>query len=209
MLASRHGLTWSDNKVRELIAVKVLHTSLLNTTVVAFRVLPLGSYAPMHVYLVFSARLLTQFWSCVLVWNLVSRLQGRTHIDYVWEKQLRRIFVPKGEKWHETSEEYLTLSRLWVILLLWRRRQNAVLKRRSVSNRPNGVTVQIAAISQPRYPYTAEPVWALCSTANSLWQPGIEPWSPGRPGLTLPNQSSWFSMFVDRELGRETDLLEF
>jgi len=30
-------LAWSDNKVRELIAVKVLHTSLLNTTVVAFK----------------------------------------------------------------------------------------------------------------------------------------------------------------------------
>jgi len=39
--------TWLDNKVRELIAVKVLHTSLLDTTVVAFKVLPLGSYAPM------------------------------------------------------------------------------------------------------------------------------------------------------------------
>jgi hypothetical protein len=38
---------WTDNKVRELLAVKVLHTSLLNTTVVAFKVLPLGSYAPM------------------------------------------------------------------------------------------------------------------------------------------------------------------
>jgi hypothetical protein len=37
---------WSDNKVREIIAVKVLHTSLLNTTVVAFKVLHLGSYAP-------------------------------------------------------------------------------------------------------------------------------------------------------------------
>jgi hypothetical protein len=35
------------NKVRELIAVKVLHISLLNTTVVAFKLLPLGSYAPM------------------------------------------------------------------------------------------------------------------------------------------------------------------
>ena len=34
-------------KVRELIAVKVLHTSLLNTTVVAFKILPLGSYASM------------------------------------------------------------------------------------------------------------------------------------------------------------------
>ena len=35
------------NKVRELIAVKVLHTSFLNTTVVAFKVLPLGTYVPM------------------------------------------------------------------------------------------------------------------------------------------------------------------
>jgi len=41
------GDMWSDNKLRELIAVKVLHTSLLNTTVVAFKVLPLGSYALM------------------------------------------------------------------------------------------------------------------------------------------------------------------
>ena len=40
--------TWSDNNVRELIAVKVLHTSSLNTTVFAFKVLPLGSYAPMQ-----------------------------------------------------------------------------------------------------------------------------------------------------------------
>jgi hypothetical protein len=39
--------TWTVNKVRELITVKVLHTSLLNTTVVAFKVLPLESYAPM------------------------------------------------------------------------------------------------------------------------------------------------------------------
>jgi len=39
--------TWTANKVRELIALKVLHTSLLNTTVVAFKVLPLGRYAPM------------------------------------------------------------------------------------------------------------------------------------------------------------------
>jgi hypothetical protein len=40
---------WSNNKVHELIAVKVPHTSLLNTTMVAFKVLPLGSYAPMSV----------------------------------------------------------------------------------------------------------------------------------------------------------------
>jgi hypothetical protein len=37
----------TDNKVRELIAVEMLHTSLLNITVVAFKVLLLGSYAPM------------------------------------------------------------------------------------------------------------------------------------------------------------------
>jgi len=37
----------SDNKVRELVEVKVLHTSLLNITVVGFEVLPLRSYAPM------------------------------------------------------------------------------------------------------------------------------------------------------------------
>ena len=36
-----------SDKVCDLIAVKVLHTSLLNTTMVAFKVLPLGSYAPM------------------------------------------------------------------------------------------------------------------------------------------------------------------
>jgi hypothetical protein len=35
------------NKVRELICVKVLHRSLLKTTVVAFKVLSLGGYAPM------------------------------------------------------------------------------------------------------------------------------------------------------------------
>jgi len=39
--------TWLDNKVREPIALKMLHNSLLNTTVVAFKVLTLGSYASM------------------------------------------------------------------------------------------------------------------------------------------------------------------
>jgi hypothetical protein len=38
---------WSDNKVRELITVNVIHTSLLNITVVSFKVLISGSYAPM------------------------------------------------------------------------------------------------------------------------------------------------------------------
>ena len=46
-IESGYNHTWDYNKVRELIAVKVLHPSLLNTTVVAFKVLPLGSYALM------------------------------------------------------------------------------------------------------------------------------------------------------------------
>jgi hypothetical protein len=36
---------WSGIKVCKLIMVKVLHTSLLNIIVVAFKVLPMGSYA--------------------------------------------------------------------------------------------------------------------------------------------------------------------
>jgi hypothetical protein len=39
----------SDSKVRELMAVKVLHTSLLNITVVTFKVFSLRSYASMPV----------------------------------------------------------------------------------------------------------------------------------------------------------------
>jgi hypothetical protein len=41
--------TWSDNKVGKLIAVKVLQASLPHITAVAFKELPLGSYAPMPV----------------------------------------------------------------------------------------------------------------------------------------------------------------
>ena len=40
-----HNYRWAVNKVRELIAVKLLHTSLLNTTVVTFKVHLFGSYA--------------------------------------------------------------------------------------------------------------------------------------------------------------------
>jgi hypothetical protein len=43
MLSSIHRLesyAWSDNKVRELIAINVLHTSLLNITVFSFKVFP-------------------------------------------------------------------------------------------------------------------------------------------------------------------------
>jgi len=47
MFPKKYIDTWSYNKVRELIAVKVLHTSVPNTTVVAFEVLSLGSFATM------------------------------------------------------------------------------------------------------------------------------------------------------------------
>jgi len=47
MLKKLPLFTWSDNNDRELITVKVLHTQLLNTTMVTFKVLPLGSYALM------------------------------------------------------------------------------------------------------------------------------------------------------------------
>jgi hypothetical protein len=42
------GYTRTDNKIREL-SVNVLHTSLLNITAVACKVLPLGRYALMAV----------------------------------------------------------------------------------------------------------------------------------------------------------------
>jgi hypothetical protein len=47
LISDWYTCMWSDNKVRDLIGVKVLYNSLLNITVVAFKVLPLGSYAPL------------------------------------------------------------------------------------------------------------------------------------------------------------------
>jgi hypothetical protein len=44
---SHYSYTHTNKNVRELIAVKVLHTSSLKTTMVEFKVLPLGIYAPM------------------------------------------------------------------------------------------------------------------------------------------------------------------
>jgi hypothetical protein len=38
---------WSDNNVREPTEVEVPYTSVLNINVVAFKALPLESYAPM------------------------------------------------------------------------------------------------------------------------------------------------------------------
>ena len=47
MDADSKGHTRCDSKVRGIIAVKVLHNSLLNTTVVTFKVFPLRSYSQM------------------------------------------------------------------------------------------------------------------------------------------------------------------
>jgi hypothetical protein len=38
---------WYEYKVREIMAVRVLHTSLMNIAVITFKVLPLGNYIPM------------------------------------------------------------------------------------------------------------------------------------------------------------------
>ena len=51
---------WSNNKVRELIAVKVLHTPFLITTVVTFKVHPLGEAMHRCQRLVRPSK---QFWS--------------------------------------------------------------------------------------------------------------------------------------------------
>jgi hypothetical protein len=59
--------TWCDNKVCEPIAVKVLHTSWLNITVVAFKILPLGSYAPMPVHSPRFKRILE-----LVLWNVLQ-----------------------------------------------------------------------------------------------------------------------------------------
>jgi hypothetical protein len=52
MTLTFHLTTWSDNIVHELIAVKVVHTSSMNITIVAFEVLPFGSYTPIILELV-------------------------------------------------------------------------------------------------------------------------------------------------------------
>jgi hypothetical protein len=64
------GLT---NKVRELIAVKVLHTLVLNITVVAYKALPLGSYALMPV----PSHSSKQFWNwfCHITPDVINAIQ--------------------------------------------------------------------------------------------------------------------------------------
>jgi hypothetical protein len=86
---------WSDKKVRELIAMKVLHISLLNITVVAFKVLPLGSYAsipaPNPPFKTISELFL---WNslqscCCINLNVISvfKLPSFQYFLYLWEQK--------------------------------------------------------------------------------------------------------------------------
>jgi len=86
---------WSDNKVRELIVVKVLHTSLLNVTVVNFKVLPLGSYAPMPAPIPpFKTILELVLWNglqtcCCITPDVISviKMPSFQYFLYLWEQK--------------------------------------------------------------------------------------------------------------------------
>jgi hypothetical protein len=97
--------TWSDNKVRELIVVKLLHISLLNITVVAFKVLHLGSYAPMTVpSSPFKKNLELVLWnglqSCRRItpnFTSVIKMPSFQYFIYLWE-QKKSLEARSGEK---------------------------------------------------------------------------------------------------------------
>ena len=86
---------WWDNKVRELITVKVLHTSLLKTTVVAFKVLPLGSYALMPApSSPFRTILELVLWNglqscCCIIPDVISviKMPSFQYFLYLWEQK--------------------------------------------------------------------------------------------------------------------------
>ena len=84
--------TLCDNKVCELIAVKVPHISLLNTTVVTFKVLPLGSYAPMPAPSPpFKTILELVLWnglqSCHCITPNVIKMPSFQYLLYLWEQK--------------------------------------------------------------------------------------------------------------------------
>ena len=88
-------LSWSDNKVRELVAVKLLHTSLLITTVVPFKVLPLGSYAPIPAPSppfkpILELVLWNGFQSCPCVTHdviSIIKMASFQYFHYIWEEK--------------------------------------------------------------------------------------------------------------------------
>jgi hypothetical protein len=82
----------------------MLHTSLLNTTVVAFKVLPLGSYAPMPAPCALFKTILE-----LVLWNVlqscrcftpdvinVIKMPSFQHIHYLCEKR-KSLGVRSGE----------------------------------------------------------------------------------------------------------------
>ena len=85
----------SDSKVRELIAVKVLHTLLLNTAVFAFTVSALGSYAPMPVPgPPFKIILEMVLWNCLQSCSCVIpdatnviKMPSFQYLLYLWEQK--------------------------------------------------------------------------------------------------------------------------
>jgi len=84
--------TWSDNKVHELIAVEVLHTSLLNTTMVTFKVLPLGSYASMPapsptLKTILKLLLWNGLQSCCCITPGVIKMSSFQYFLYLWEQK--------------------------------------------------------------------------------------------------------------------------
>jgi hypothetical protein len=84
--------TCSYNKVRELVTVKVLHTSLLNTTMVAFEVLPLGSYAPMSgpsppFKTILELILWNGLQSCHCITPDVIKMPSFQYFVYLWEQK--------------------------------------------------------------------------------------------------------------------------
>jgi hypothetical protein len=98
-------LTWSDNKVRELIAVKVLHTSLLNITVFAFKVLPLRSYASMTALSTpFNIILELVLWnglqSCIhIIPDVINdiKMLSFQYFLYFWEQKKKPLGATSGE----------------------------------------------------------------------------------------------------------------
>jgi len=108
-------LTWSDNKVRELIAVKVLHTSKLNTTVVAFKVLHLGSDAPMPApSQTFKTILELVLWNglqscCCITPDVINimKMPSFQYFLYLWEEK-------KSHWWLETVSRQGVPTQLFV-----------------------------------------------------------------------------------------------
>jgi hypothetical protein len=96
--------TWSDNKVRELIAIKVLHTSFLNITVAAFRVLPLGSYALMPAPSpTFRAILELVLWnglhSCCITPDVINVIKLPSFQDFIYLPEQKKSLGARSNEW--------------------------------------------------------------------------------------------------------------